>query len=180
VAAFNQDAIPVTAVQYLPEQLADIEGAATIVAWACPSVAAQVRALAATVIKNLDEAPPLPIHRDLKTDHVFLAGDRVTFIDLDSVILGDPVRDPAHLYAHLVARVGLDRMTRDAARASAAAFAEEYFAHVPAEWRRRFPVHCAGALLEVARGIFKRQEPQWPEKMRVAVEEAGRALEEKP
>jgi hypothetical protein len=179
-ASFNQDSIPVSAVQPLADQLAEVEEAAAIVAWACPSVAAEARALAATVIANLDmafPAFPMPIHRDLKTDHVFLAGDRVTFIDLDSVILGDPVRDPAHLYAHLVARVGLDGMTRDAARASAAAFVEEYFAHVPGDWRRRFPAHCAGALLEVARGIFKRQEPRWPEKVRVAVEEARRALE---
>jgi ATP-binding cassette, subfamily B, bacterial len=176
-ASFNQDTIPVTAVQPVAEQLAEVEEAAEIVAWACPALAAEARALAATVIGNLDMPFPMPIHRDLKTDHVFLAGDRVTFIDLDSVILGDPVRDPAHLYAHLVARVGLDGLTRDAARASAAAFVEEYFAHVPGDWRRRFPVHCAGALLEVARGIFKRQEPRWPEKVSVAIEEARRALD---
>jgi len=30
----------------------------------------------------------------LKTDHIFVSGDRVCFIDLDSVVLGDPVRDP--------------------------------------------------------------------------------------
>jgi len=86
--------------------------------------------------------------------------------------MGDPVRDPAHLFAHLTARVGLDSLPRDRARAAAGVFADEYFAHVPGPWRRSFPLHCAGALIEVAGGIFKRQEPCWPEKVGVAIEEA--------
>jgi len=112
----------------------------------------------------------------LKPDHIFLDGDRVIFIDLDSVALGDPVRDPAHLFAHLAAGVGLDSMPGEQARKAAAAFVEEYFACVPALWRKNFPIHCAGALIEVAGGIFKRQEPQWPEKVTACIEEAQHAL----
>src|SRR5206468_22247 len=84
----------------------------------------------------------------LKPDHVFLAGDRVIFIDLDSVVLGDPVRDPAHMFAYVAGRVGLDAMTAEQARAAARLFAAEYFDRVPGAWRRRFGLHCAGALVQ--------------------------------
>src|SRR5256886_17645353 len=82
---------------------------------------------------------------DLKPDHVFLAGDRVIFIDLDSVVLGDPVRDPAHMFAYVAGRVGLDAMTAEQTRAAARLFAAEYFYCGPGAWRRACGLPCAGA-----------------------------------
>ena len=149
--------------------------AASLVQWACPELRAEVEALAAAVGAGLTDVPPAPIHRDLKTDHIFLSGDRVIFIDLDSVVLGDPVRDPAHLVAHITARVGLDGLPADEARRAAEVFVDEYFANVPSGWRQQFQLHCAGALIEVAGGIFKRQEPEWREKVAAAVALAHRA-----
>src|SRR5213079_804125 len=174
VAAFNQADVPLTEHHSLADQLADVNRAASLVQWPCPELRAQVEALTAAIEAGLTDVPPAPIHRDLKTDHIFLSVDRVCFIDLDSVVLGDPVRDPAHLVAHLTARVGLDALPADQARRAADVFVDEYFAHVPAGWRRQFPLHCAGALIEVAGGIFKRQEPRWPEKVAAAVAEAHR------
>jgi hypothetical protein len=176
VAAFNQDDVAVTVPHTLEDQLDEILRAVNLVQWACPEATYEIGAIAAEVARGLRVVAPRPIHRDLKTDHVFLSSDRVIFIDLDSVSVGDPVRDPAHLFAHIVGRVGLDALSRDEARTAAHAFAAEYFRHVPPEWRARFAPHCAGALLEVARGIFKRQETGWREKVRVAIEEARRAL----
>jgi hypothetical protein len=178
VAAFNQDPVPVTRRHSLADQLNQVERAATLLHWACPHLRAEIAALTDAVTRGLVDVPPAPIHRDLKTDHVFLSGDRVIFIDLDSVALGDPVRDPAHLFAHLVARVGMDELPPARARAAAGAFVDEYFAHVPTAWRRRFPLHAAGALIEVARGIFKRQEARWPEKVTTALAAARAALSE--
>jgi len=172
VAAFNQDELPLTEGHSLADQLADVHRAASLVQWACPDLRTQVEALTAAVESGLTEVLPAPIHRDLKADHIFVSGDRVCFIDLDSVVLGDPVRDPAHLVAHITARVGLDALPADEARRAADVFVDEYLAHVPAGWRRQFPLHCAGALIEVAGGIFKRQEPRWPEKVAAAVAEA--------
>jgi len=100
----------------------------------------------------------------------------VIFIDLDSVALGDPVRDPAHLFAYVAGRVGLDALPVEEARAAARLFAAEYFAHVPGAWRRRFGLHCAGALVEVASAIFRRQEAHWPEKVAAAVAAARDCL----
>ena len=90
--------------------------------------------------------------------------------------MGDPVRDAAHLYSYIVGGVGLDAMRRERVRAAAAAFVDEYFDRVPRSWRERFPAHCAGALIEVAWGIFRHQEPRWAAKVAVAVEEARHAL----
>jgi len=176
VAAFNQDDVPVTVTSTLEDQLDEILRAVTLLQWACPDVAAELDAIAADVARGLGVVAPSPIHRDLKTDHLFLSAGRVMFIDLDSVVLGDPVRDPAHLFAHIAARVGLDALPREDARAAAWTFADEYFRHVPPDWRERFAPHCAGALLEVARGIFKRQEVGWRDKVKIAIAEAHRAL----
>src|SRR5439155_4483534 len=161
----------------LADQFDDLKRASSLVQWACPPARADVKEITAAVLAGLEEVPLAPIHRDLKTDHIFLSGERVIFIDLDSVVLGDPVRDPAHLFAHIAARVGLDSMPLDQARTAAAAFVGEYFAHVPKPWRKRFTLHCAGALIEVAAGIFKRQEPHWTEKVPAAIEEARRVLD---
>jgi len=177
VAAFNQDeGVPVPREHSRADQLAQVRRAARLVAWACPQVAAEVEALTAAVVDGLPDAAPGPMHRDLKADHVFLDGDRVVFIDLDSVALGDPVRDPAHLWAYLTGGVGLDAVPAGGGQAAAAAFVEEYFAHVPAAWRARFSLHCAGALIEVASGMFRRQEPGWRDKVITAVGLARQAL----
>ena len=174
-AAFNQTNLVPTERQCLADQLADVNRAASLVQWACPELRAQVEALATAVGDGLTDVPPAPIHRDLKADHIFVSGDRVCFIDLDSVVLGDPMRDPAHLVAHIKARVGLDALPADQARRAADVFVDEYFAHVPPAWRERFPLHCVGALIEVAGGIFKRQEPEWRDKVAAAVAAAHRA-----
>ena len=175
VAAFNQADLPLTERHSLADQLVDVNRAASLVQWACPELRAQVEALTAAVGDGLTNVPPAPIHRDLKADHIFVSGDWVCFIDLDSVVLGDPVRDPAHLVAHITARVGLDGLPADEARRAADVFVDEYFAHVPPGWRDRFLLHCVGALIEVAGGIFKRQEPEWRDKVAAAVAAAHRA-----
>ena len=178
VAAFNQDDLGNATVVESPlaVQLEELRRGATIVEWARPELGAQVRAITAAVAAGLEDVPPGPIHGDLKPDHVFLAGDRVIFIDLDSVALGDPVRDPAHLFAYVAGRVGLDALPVEEARAAARLFAAEYFDHVPGAWRRRFGLHCAGALVEVASAIFRRQEAHWPEKVAAAVAAARDCL----
>jgi hypothetical protein len=174
VAAFNRDHLPIPRREGLEDQLEDVGLASDLVRWACPEVREEVRAITDAISTDLEDVPSAPIHGDLKADHIFLSDDRVTFIDLDSTVLGDPVRDAAHLFAYLAAGVGLGSTPVAQARAIAAQFAEEYFRLVPGSWRNRFPIHCAGALLEVASGIFRRQEVGWPEKAREVVALADR------
>src|SRR2546422_9783136 len=94
VAAFNQDDVGNAAVarSSLAVQLEELRRGATIVEWARPELATHVRAITAAVEAGLEEVPPVPIHGDLKPDHVFLAGDRVIFIDLDSVVRSEERR----------------------------------------------------------------------------------------
>lgn len=179
VAALNQDHLAIERRASRSDQLDDLRLAATLVQWACPTARADVQAIMTAIAADLADVPPAPIHGDLKTDHVFLSDDRVLFIDLDSAALGDPVRDPAHLFAYVVCGVGLDALPAERARAAATAFADEYFRHVPREWSRRFALHCAGALLEVASGIFRRQDPGWRDRMAAAIDAARRALAER-
>jgi phosphotransferase family enzyme len=176
VAAFNQDDLESLQHQSLADQLEDVRLAAQLVQWARPPVRAAVDAITAAMMEGLEDVPPAPIHGDLKADHILLSGDRVVFIDLDSAVLADPVRDPAHLFAYIAGRVGLESVPPAQAREAATVFAEEYFRHVPTSWRERFHLHCAGALVEVASGIFRRQEPRWREKVTEVIDLAQRAL----
>ena len=176
VAAFNLDGRPYGPRDSLAEQIHDIERVASLLAWACPDVSGDVRAIAATVVADLRDVPPLPTHGDLKADHLFVAGERVTFIDFDRLGVGDPVRDPARFCAYLTGRVGLDAVPAERAQAATAVFVDEYFARVPAEWRERFALQYAAALLDVASGLFRSQEAGWPVKVSAAVAEACSAL----
>ncbi|HVH66872.1 MAG TPA: phosphotransferase [Gemmatimonadales bacterium] len=176
LAAFNLDCSVRGPRDFLAEQIDDIERGASLLAWACPEVSGDLRAIAATVVADLTDAPPASIHGDAKADHLFVAGDRVTFIDFDRLAVGDPVRDPARLCAYLTGRVGLDAVPAERAQAATAVFVDEYFAHVPAEWRERFSLQYAAALLDVASGLFRSQEAGWRGKVSAAVAEACGAL----
>lgn len=180
VAAFNQDGLGTAASRLahhpLAAQLQDVERAASLLQWACPNLHDAVQEITAALTAGLEETLASPIHRDLKPDHIFVSDDRVIFIDVDSVALGDAARDPAHLFAHMVSGAGLDGMPSARRHAAAYAFVEEYFTRVPNRWRHRHALHCAGALLEVAGGIFKHQEPRWRDKVTAAVQEARSCL----
>ena len=150
----------------------EVEKASALVQWACPQVREAVQVISDSVTGGLDEGGPAPIHGDLKPDHIFLSNGHVTFIDLDWAALADPLLDPAQLFAYITGRVGLDSTPMTHTEVAGATFVEEYFRFVPNSWRQRFSLHCAGALLEVAAGIFRRQESRWPEKIIRVIEAA--------
>jgi hypothetical protein len=102
-------------------------------------------------------------------------GERTIFIDLDSFAKADPVLDPAHLLARL-AMPALFRVPRERTHTAAREFAEEYFAHVPGGWQERLPFHYAGTLLKAAQGFFRRQAPEWPDRIATLLEEARASL----
>jgi hypothetical protein len=177
LAAFNQDDVPATTRQYLlADQVADLERARRLLGWACPHLRVEVESIIEGVLAGLEEVPLRPTHRDLKPDHIFVDGERTIFIDLDSFAKADPVLDPAHLLARLAAMPALFPIPPERTCTAAREFAEEYFAHVPSTWQDRLPFHYAGRLLEVAHGFFRRQVPDWPDRIATLLEEARASL----
>jgi hypothetical protein len=177
LAAFNQgDAPPSTRQYLLADQVADLERARRLLGWACPHLRVEVESIIEGVLAGLQEVPLGPTHRDLKPDHIFVDEERTIFIDLDSLAKADPVLDPAHLLARLAAMPALFSVPPEQTRTAAGEFAEEYFAHVPGAWQERLPFHYAGRLLEVAHGFFRRQTPDWPDKIATLLEEARASL----
>jgi hypothetical protein len=176
VAAFNQSAVPGGCLHTPQDQIKYLTKTAALLQWICPKTSEWFDKIVAEVSTRLVAVEVAPIHWDLKTDHVFLDDDRVIFIDVDTVAWGDPVRDPAHLLAHIICRIGLPTWAVEASRAAGRAFVEEYFTHVPPSWHERFDAQYAAAVVETAAGIFKRQEPQWAEKVTACINEAHHAL----
>ncbi len=176
LAAFNQgDAPATTRPHLLADQVTDLERARRLLGWACPHLRVDVESIIEGVLAGLQEVPLRLTHRDLSPDHIFVDGERTIFIDLDSLAKADPVLDPAHLLARLV-MPALFPVPRHRARAAAREFAEEYFSHVPGAWQDRLPFHYAGTLLKAAHGFFRRQAPDWPDKIETLLEEARSSL----
>src|SRR5207253_9494988 len=111
-------------------RLVELENASALVQWACPQVREAVQAISNAVTGGLDEGGPAPIHGDLKPDHIFLSGGRVTFIDLDWAALADPLLDPSTLSGYLTGRVGLDSTPMTHTEVAGASFVDEYFRFV--------------------------------------------------
>jgi hypothetical protein len=177
LAAFNQgDAPPTTQRHLLADQVAVLERARRLLGWACPHLRLEVESIIEGVMGGLEEVPLGPTHRDLKPDHIFVDGERTIFIDLDSLAIADPVLDPAYLLARLAAMPALFPIAPERTHAAAREFAEEYFAHVPSTWQERLPFHYAGTLLKAAHGFFRRQAPDWPDKIATLLEEARTSL----
>jgi Phosphotransferase enzyme family len=177
LAAFNQGDAPATTRRHLlADQVAVLEKAGRVLGRGCPHLRVEVESIIEGVLGGLQEGVALgPTHRDLSPDHIFLDGERTIFIDLDSLAKADPVLDPAHLLVRL-AKPAKFPIPRQPPRAAAREFAEEYFAHVPGGWQDRLPFHYAGTLLKTAHGVFRRQAPDWPERIATLLNEAKASL----
>ena len=172
LAAFHQSGVPATRHRSAEDQIDFLNRAAMLLCWGCPGSSELIHGLVREVGAGLRDGPAVPIHWDLKSDHVFLDGDRVMFVDLDTVCLGDPARDPAHLAAHIGCRIDSPEMPADLAHTVCQGLINEYFALVPPEWHHQFKLQYIIAVLEAASGLFKRQEPNWAERATAAIEAA--------
>jgi hypothetical protein len=158
-------------------EVAALRTAGQLLGWACPQLKGRVETVVNAVVARLEDVSPEPTHGELKTNHIFLAGDGLAVVDLDSCAESDPVLDPARLLADLAGlplRLGMSN--DDRCKAAAHAFAEEYLRGVPPAWRGRLVPHYAGALLKEAVDFFRHLEPCWPEKVPMLIEEAEDAL----
>src|SRR5919107_2759229 len=176
LAAFNEGDAPATTQRHLlADEVAVLERAGRVLGRACPHLKLEVESIIEGVFAGLEEVPLRPTHRHLSPDHIFVDGERTIFIDLDAFAKADPVLDPAHLLSRL-AMPALFSVPPEWTRAAAREFAEEYFAHVPEAWQERLPFLYAGTLLKAAHGFFRRQAPEWPDKIATLLEEARASL----
>jgi hypothetical protein len=177
LAALHLSRVPTPRLHRLPNEVAMLERTGRLLLWARPNLGAKIEKIVGAVIASLKEVPTAPTHRDLKPDHILLDNDRPTLIDFDAFAEADPVLDVAHILAHLAGmRFRFPHLQEDRWRTAMQTFAEEYFAHVPNAWRDRLPVHYAGSTVKVAVGFFRRQEPDWPNKIATLLEEAEESL----
>jgi len=177
LAALHLDDIPTSRRHTLQDELGVLESRARTLQWACPELSNSIESLLRELFATLKVVRPKPTHLDFKTDHVLVHGDGCALLDFDSFALADPVLDVAHALAQIIGLRFRFPVPHERLFRVVEAFKEEYFAHVPGEWRNRLPRLYAGALLKVAVGFFRRQERDWPVKVSTLMAEARASLD---
>jgi hypothetical protein len=179
LAAFNQSDAPTGRRYTVSDHLSALDRAQRLLQCACPEFAAALASVTGAAAAQLSDVDPRPTHRDMKPEHVLLGPEGPAFIDLDSCASADPMMDAALMLARFTALAvtGGDAGRMDRARA---AFAREYLARVPAAWHVRLRPYYATALVEVASGIFHRQEHAWRSCVAALVAEANAAMARSP
>ncbi len=159
-----------------------------------PSPAKQLLAAAST-IQSLLHDPPVPpsdlarrlietapswasepslVHGDFYHDQVLIRkGATARFLDLDELAVGDPLYDVANFCAHLRMLVIRGEMESLRAQWIGARFVEGY----QAATGRTIPQHhlnwhISASLLRLAPWPFRRFDPNWPQQIRLLLEEA--------
>jgi hypothetical protein len=175
LARFNVSTAPMPRRYHASDYVQSLVRPALLLEWACPDLSSDLYAVLTTVARHRTDTDLMPTHRDMKPEHVVIGNGPPAFIDLDSCAAADPVLDVALMLARFV---GLATAPGAPSHVSdvTCAFADEYFGIVPPSWRGRLLLYYAGSLLEVAAGLFHRQEAGWRERIVPLVEAARRAV----
>lgn len=176
LAALHLNTIPTLRRHHVQDAAAVLEARGRTLKWSSPALRREIDEVVKAVISNLADVPLRPSHLDLNTDHILFDRDRHTLLDFDSFALADPVLDAAHLLAQVRGLSFRFNVPLDRLRQACDAFREEYFDHVPGDWRNRLSAYYAGAVLNAAVGFFRRQEPQWPATVASLIAEAKTSL----
>ncbi len=146
--------------------LARFQRACRLLKWASPSFEPRIDRIHTEVSNRLVEDVVCPAHLDLKADHIFIDDEgKVTFIDLDSAEMADPMLDPAQLIARLDVMPCL--MNVDAARIQSFrdAFLTSTLQELPAAWTRNFAPAYAFASIKVALYFLQHLQDRWRDRV---------------
>jgi aminoglycoside phosphotransferase (APT) family kinase protein len=167
LADLHRSAVPLPTERTLQADLASLEADARRLALALPSVGSEVRSRVGLVLRELAAraGPRAPTHGDLKGDHILLDPGRLVLLDWDFAATADPVLDAGYLLAHLMALPHRAAVRKENAERAVRAFAEEYRSLVPDAWGSRLAPSYVAGIVQVAGGFFRRQEPDWREKV---------------
>jgi len=179
LAALHLSIIPTSRTHHVQDEIRVLEGRARTLKWCNPALTKEIDYVVRAVTSSFADVPLRPSHLDLNTDHILFDRDRHTLLDFDSFALADPLLDVAHVLAQLRSMSFRFGVPIDRLRQVCDAFREEYFAHVPGDWRNRLSAYYAGAVLNAALGFFRRQEPQWPATVASLIAEAKSSLSER-
>jgi len=174
LASLHLDDLVVPQRRHLRDEVVRLERVGKLLQSACPHLEPEIEEIVNTVVAGLEEVPPAPIHGDLKPGHILLDGDSVGLIDLDKCAMSDPMLDVADFLFSLT-KVS-PHSPHDHPRAVVGAFVEEYFAHVPEDWRARLPLHYAGNSLKKAAVPVRHRVPDWSDKVEAYLEKARNSL----
>ncbi len=116
------------------------------------------------VLSGLDAPADATLHNDFHWNQLRLDGDRIVFLDLERVCVGDPLIDVANLATQL--RMLADRPAVGVRREDAARWAEAFLEAWSRETDRRidprrFRCYAALSRLELARGMMRHLRSGW-------------------
>jgi Ser/Thr protein kinase RdoA (MazF antagonist) len=176
LAAFGGRPLPASPRLPRVDRAAATTRSAAALSEAMPDRASDVSQLAARAMVRLTDGPDRLVHGDLKLEHVFVDGDEIWLVDLDSCHRGDALWDLALLQARWwAARDG--EGAHGLGETGRRMLAQAYLADSDAGARMRLPALAACAYLDVAAGLAKRQDAEWLPRTRRLLDEADRALE---
>ena len=148
----------------------------TFISTELPDLASEVVQIITAVKAGITQLPIAPIHGDLKPDHVFVAGDRISIIDFDDMHVSDPMLDVANM------ELGLARLQRDVPLGGDSegtlghAFVESYLAYAPEALRVRLPLYRAMVRVGEAARLKSGSDPRWRDRIGTLVREARAAV----
>ena len=162
----------------LKDEIDRLEVAGDLLRSVQPHLGHRIQEIVGAIVDGLEEVAPAPTHGDFKSVHVLFDGERLYLLDLDSFAGADPILDVANFLASITITPLRSRSSLDhrSGVVIGRPFVEEYFAHVPEDWRDRLPFHYASAMLKKAALHYRRQEPDWLDKVEVLIKEAEDSL----
>lgn len=151
-----------------------IEWAANNIIWACPELAEKVTLATAAATRVIESPVRVPIHCDMKPDHIFVDADRcVELIDSGSVCLGNPVIDLAGLIVRVELAAQAGRIAFVSAERFCSELREAYFTRVPRSWRASEGPALAYTSLLVSTHLIQRLAPDWYQLVNFFVDRAA-------
>ncbi len=181
LAAWHRDGRPLPRDRGPEHQRRALHRLCSILVDAHPAVAGDIEFARRMIGERLETPPTLrPAHLDLNPDHVFVDGDRLVLLDLDSAANADPMADLGRFLARLGEAGLLGQAPTPAARRFGARFLNRYRSQAPDLWLESLPGCYAQALLGLAVHLFEHQHPYWQEQVErltnLACEAAGGTL----
>lgn len=149
------------------------------VVWTLPDLAASANRINGTLRRLFghEQFSLVPVHGDFYAEQVLINGERVSIIDLDNVVLGNPASDIGLFIAHLEVAALRGTMPVEQIDHIREALCTGYgmVRPVPEGWS--IDLHTASGLVHLAPHHFRMREPEWPERTVETLQRASALLQ---